>query len=110
MRGVGCALDIVTGWSDDASHPLYSRRDRLVGWQLSRSRCHLCTSRRSGRRYARHVVVFGLIAIGVFDVALQYLRRYALSHTSNRLDVRKALMSSSEAPTGNSFATRARTS
>lgn len=33
------------------------------------------------------VVVSGLIIIGVFDVALQFLRTYALAHTSNRLDV-----------------------
>jgi ATP-binding cassette, subfamily B, bacterial HlyB/CyaB len=33
------------------------------------------------------VLVGGLVAIGVFDVALQYLRIYALSHTTNRIDV-----------------------
>jgi subfamily B ATP-binding cassette protein HlyB/CyaB len=33
------------------------------------------------------VLVGGLAAIGLFDVALQYLRAYALSHTSNRIDV-----------------------
>ena len=33
------------------------------------------------------VLVVGLIAIGFFDVMLQYLRAYALSHTSNRIDV-----------------------
>jgi subfamily B ATP-binding cassette protein HlyB/CyaB len=37
--------------------------------------------------YTLAVVVFGLVCIGVFDVVLQYLRSYALSHTSNRLDV-----------------------
>jgi ATP-binding cassette, subfamily B, bacterial HlyB/CyaB len=33
------------------------------------------------------VLVGGLVAIGMFDVALQYLRTYALSHTTNRIDV-----------------------
>ena len=33
------------------------------------------------------VLIVGLIAIGFFDTALQYLRTYALSHTSNRIDV-----------------------
>ena len=33
------------------------------------------------------VLVGGLVVIGVFDVALQYLRIYALSHTTNRIDV-----------------------
>jgi ATP-binding cassette, subfamily B, bacterial HlyB/CyaB len=33
------------------------------------------------------VLVAGLAAIGLFDVALQYLRTYALSHTTNRIDV-----------------------
>ena len=33
------------------------------------------------------VLIIGLLVIGVFDVALQYLRTYALSHTSNRIDV-----------------------
>ncbi len=33
------------------------------------------------------VLVGGLMAIGLFDVALQYLRSYALSHTTNRIDV-----------------------
>ncbi|TXR49313.1 type I secretion system permease/ATPase [Phyllobacterium endophyticum] len=33
------------------------------------------------------VLVFGLAAIGLFDVVLQYLRTYALSHTTNRIDV-----------------------
>ena len=32
-------------------------------------------------------LVGGLMAIGLFDVALQYLRSYALSHTANRIDV-----------------------
>ena len=33
------------------------------------------------------VLVIGLVAIGLFDVILQYLRTYALSHTTNRIDV-----------------------
>lgn len=33
------------------------------------------------------VLVIGLAAIGLFDVILQYLRTYALSHTTNRIDV-----------------------
>ena len=33
------------------------------------------------------VLVGGLAIIGLFDVALQYLRSYALSHTTNRIDV-----------------------
>ncbi|MBZ9935232.1 type I secretion system permease/ATPase [Mesorhizobium sp. BR1-1-16] len=33
------------------------------------------------------VLVVGLVVIGVFDVLLQYLRSYALSHTTNRIDV-----------------------
>src|ERR1700727_440806 len=33
------------------------------------------------------VLVGGLVAIGLFDVGLQYLRTYALSHTTNRIDV-----------------------
>jgi subfamily B ATP-binding cassette protein HlyB/CyaB len=33
------------------------------------------------------IVVFGMISIGFFDVVLQYLRAYALSHTASRLDV-----------------------
>ncbi len=33
------------------------------------------------------VLVGGLLAIGMFDVILQYLRSYALSHTTNRIDV-----------------------
>ncbi len=33
------------------------------------------------------VLVGGLAIIGLFDVALQYLRNYALSHTTNRIDV-----------------------
>jgi len=33
------------------------------------------------------VVVIGLAVIGLFDVALQYLRSYALSHTTSRIDV-----------------------
>jgi ATP-binding cassette, subfamily B, bacterial HlyB/CyaB len=34
-----------------------------------------------------YVIVAGLILIGLFDVILQYLRTYALSHTTNRIDV-----------------------
>ena len=33
------------------------------------------------------VLVGALMVIGLFDVALQYLRSYALSHTTNRIDV-----------------------
>jgi ATP-binding cassette, subfamily B, bacterial HlyB/CyaB len=33
------------------------------------------------------VLIAGLIIIGLFDVVLQFLRAYALSHTSNRIDV-----------------------
>lgn len=33
------------------------------------------------------VLVIGLAAISLFDVVLQYLRTYALSHTTNRIDV-----------------------
>jgi subfamily B ATP-binding cassette protein HlyB/CyaB len=33
------------------------------------------------------VVVIGLLLIGLFDVVLQYLRTYALSHTASRIDV-----------------------
>jgi subfamily B ATP-binding cassette protein HlyB/CyaB len=33
------------------------------------------------------VLVFGLVVIGLFDVVLQYLRSYALTHTTNRIDV-----------------------
>ena len=33
------------------------------------------------------VLVGGLALIGLFDLALQYLRTYALSHTANRIDV-----------------------
>lgn len=33
------------------------------------------------------VLVIGLAAIGLFDVVLQYLRTYALTHTTNRIDV-----------------------
>ncbi|MBB4197748.1 type I secretion system permease/ATPase [Rhodoblastus sphagnicola] len=33
------------------------------------------------------VLVGGLALIGLFDIALQYLRTYALSHTTNRIDV-----------------------
>ena len=33
------------------------------------------------------VIVIGLLVIGIFDVVLQYLRAYALSHTTSRIDV-----------------------
>jgi ATP-binding cassette, subfamily B, bacterial HlyB/CyaB len=33
------------------------------------------------------VLVGGLAVIGIFDVVLQYLRSYTLSHTTNRIDV-----------------------
>jgi subfamily B ATP-binding cassette protein HlyB/CyaB len=33
------------------------------------------------------VIVIGLAGIGLFDVTLQYLRSYVLSHTSSRIDV-----------------------
>ena len=33
------------------------------------------------------VVAVGLLVIGLFDVVLQYLRTYALSHTTSRIDV-----------------------
>jgi ATP-binding cassette, subfamily B, bacterial HlyB/CyaB len=33
------------------------------------------------------VLVAGIAIIGIFDIALQYLRTYALSHTTNRIDV-----------------------
>jgi ATP-binding cassette, subfamily B, bacterial HlyB/CyaB len=33
------------------------------------------------------VLVAGLVVIGLFDVILQYLRTYALSHTTSRIDV-----------------------
>ena len=33
------------------------------------------------------VIVAGLVAIGLFDVLLQFLRSYALSHTASRIDV-----------------------
>ncbi|CAN0653890.1 Toxin RTX-I translocation ATP-binding protein [Nitratireductor aquimarinus] len=33
------------------------------------------------------ILVTGLVVIGLFDVVLQYLRTYALSHTANRIDV-----------------------
>ena len=34
-----------------------------------------------------YVLVAGLALIGIFDVVLQYLRTYALSHSTNRIDV-----------------------
>ncbi len=34
-----------------------------------------------------HVLVFGVIAIACFDALLQWLRTYALNHTTNRIDV-----------------------
>ena len=33
------------------------------------------------------VVVIGLLVVGLFDVTLQYLRSYALNHTTSRIDV-----------------------
>lgn len=33
------------------------------------------------------VMVIGLVVLGLFDVALQYLRTYVLAHTTNRIDV-----------------------
>ncbi len=33
------------------------------------------------------VIVAGLIAIGLFDILLQYLRAYVLNHTASRIDV-----------------------
>lgn len=33
------------------------------------------------------LIVIGMVAIGLFDVILQYLRTYALSHTTCRIDV-----------------------
>ena len=33
------------------------------------------------------VIVVGLVGLGLFNVLLQYLRTYALSHTTNRIDV-----------------------
>lgn len=33
------------------------------------------------------VIVVGIVVISLFDVVLQYLRSYALSHTTNRIDV-----------------------
>ena len=33
------------------------------------------------------VLIVGLFALGLFDVVLQYLRSYALAHSTNRLDV-----------------------
>ncbi|TPI60971.1 type I secretion system permease/ATPase [Mesorhizobium sp. B3-1-3] len=34
-----------------------------------------------------YIIVIGMAVIGLFDVGLQYLRSYALSHTTNRIDV-----------------------
>lgn len=34
-----------------------------------------------------YVLVAGLVIVNVFDTALQYLRTYALTHTTNRIDV-----------------------
>ena len=34
-----------------------------------------------------YVLTVGLVLIGLFDVILQYLRTYALAHTTNRIDV-----------------------
>ncbi|ACM35404.1 MULTISPECIES: type I secretion system permease/ATPase [Rhizobium/Agrobacterium group] len=33
------------------------------------------------------VLVVGLVIVGLFDVVLKYLRSYALSHTTNRIDI-----------------------
>ena len=33
------------------------------------------------------VLVIGIVVVGLFDVILQYLRTYALTHTTNRIDV-----------------------
>jgi subfamily B ATP-binding cassette protein HlyB/CyaB len=33
------------------------------------------------------VMIAALVVVGLFDMALQYLRTYALSHTTNRIDV-----------------------
>ncbi len=33
------------------------------------------------------VLIVGLVVVGLFDALLQFLRAYALSHTSNRIDV-----------------------
>jgi ATP-binding cassette, subfamily B, bacterial HlyB/CyaB len=33
------------------------------------------------------VLIVGLVLLGLFDVTLQYMRTYALSHTTNRIDV-----------------------
>ena len=33
------------------------------------------------------VLIVGLLLVGLFDVSLQFLRSYALSHTTNRIDV-----------------------
>ena len=33
------------------------------------------------------IVVVGLLVVGLFDVTLQYLRSYALNHTTSRIDV-----------------------
>jgi subfamily B ATP-binding cassette protein HlyB/CyaB len=33
------------------------------------------------------VMIAGIVLIGLFDIILQYLRAYALSHTANRMDV-----------------------
>jgi subfamily B ATP-binding cassette protein HlyB/CyaB len=34
-----------------------------------------------------YMLIFGLIAVAGFEVAVQYLRTYTLSHTTNRIDV-----------------------
>jgi subfamily B ATP-binding cassette protein HlyB/CyaB len=33
------------------------------------------------------VLVVGMVSLGLFEATLQYLRTYALSHTTNRIDV-----------------------
>src|SRR5271156_5362230 len=53
-------------------------------WRYRRQLGHVLTA-------SLFVQLFGLVggmaAIGAFDVVLQYLRTYALSHTTNRIDV-----------------------
>ncbi len=40
------------------------------------------------------MIVTALFLIGLFDVVLQYLRSYALNHTTSRIDVKLAAGSS----------------
>ena len=51
------------------------------------------------------VLIAGLVIIGIFDVVLQYLRTYALSHTTNRIDVElgAAALPASAAPAARLF-------